>query len=295
MNDLDIFRKAASLLGSGQSVGIVTVVATTGSTPGKAGYKMLVFDEGKQTAGTVGGGLVEARMIEEAAKMLGQPGSRPFRFELGRTPDDENGLCGGSIELLVETFDPSSLPLVSRLVAAAQEDLARTPTVVLCGAGHVSYHIARHARAVHFRVTVCDDRPEYANAQRFPDADQIVVEEFDRIFDGMDIDDRSYVVIVTRGHKWDEVVLERALATKARYIGMIGSRRKTLTILENLAGKGVPKESLAKVYSPIGVSIGAVTPEEIALSVVCELVKVRRLGDGPSIGHMTICRPEEAP
>jgi xanthine dehydrogenase accessory factor len=294
MNDLDIFRKAASLLESGQPVGIVTVVATTGSTPGKVGYKMLVFDEGKQTAGTVGGGLVEARMIEEAARMLHQPGSRPFRFELGQTSEDENGICGGSVEFLVETFDSSSLPLMSRLVAAAQEDLARTPTVILCGAGHVSYHIARYARNVHFRVTVCDDRSEYANAQRFPDADRIVVEDFDRSFGDIEVDDRSYIVIVTRGHKWDEVVLEQALRTKAQYIGMIGSKRKTLTILGNLARKGVPKESLSRVYSPIGVSIGAVTPEEIALSVVCELVKIRRLGDEPSIGHMTVCRPEEA-
>jgi xanthine dehydrogenase accessory factor len=295
MNDLDIFRKAASLLESGQPVGIIRVVATTGSTPGKVGYKMLVFDEGKQTAGTVGGGLVEARMIEEAAKMLHQPGSRPFRVELGRTPDDENGICGGSIEFLIETFDPSSLPLMSRLVAAAEEDIAQAPTVILCGAGHLSYHIARYARNVHFRVIVCDDRPEYANAQRFPDADQIVVEEFKRVFDVVAVDDRSYIVVVTRGHQRDEVVLERALATKARYIGMIGSKRKTMTILENLAQKGVPKELLSRVYSPIGVSIGAVTPEEIALSVVCELVKIRRLGDEPPVGHMTICRREETP
>jgi len=168
----------------------------------------------------------------------------------------------------------------------------RAPMVILCGAGHLSYFIARYARSVHFRVTVCDDRSEYANAERFPDVDKIVVEDLERVFDGMQVDDYSYIVIVTRGHKCDEIVLERALRTRARYIGMIGSRRKTLTILERLGARGVPQAQLDRVYSPIGLSIGAVTPEEIALSVVCELVKIRRLGDEPPIGHMTASRRE---
>jgi xanthine dehydrogenase accessory factor len=145
---------------------------------------------------------------------------------------------------------------------------------------------------VHFRVIVCDDRSEYANAQRFPDADEIVVKEFDHVFDGMRVDERSYIVIVTRGHRCDQIVLEQALRTPARYIGMIGSRRKTLMILEKLGAAGVPQDSLDRVYSPVGLAIGAVTPEEIALSIVCELVKVRRLGDEPPVGHMTLSRRE---
>jgi xanthine dehydrogenase accessory factor len=144
-------------------------------------------------------------------------------------------------------------------------------------------------------VTVCDDRPEYANPERFPDADEIVVEDFERLFNRVQIDDRSYIVIVTRGHKCDQIVLEQALKTEARYIGMIGSKRKTLTIMEKLRGKGVPQDLLDKIYSPIGVSIGAVTPEEIALSIVCELVKIRRLGDGSRIGHMTVSKREDGP
>lgn len=295
MDDLELFRKAISLLDSGQRVALVTVTATTGSTPGKPGFKMLVFDGGTGAAGTVGGGLIEAKMIEEAARMLDRPASRTFRFELAGTSEDEKGICGGSVELLVETFDPAAMPLLAERARAAEEGLAQTPMVILCGAGHVSYYIARYAKGVHFRVTVCDDRSEYANRQRFPDADEIVVEDVERTFDKIRVDDRSYIVIVTRGHRCDMTALEQALRTPARYIGMIGSRRKTLTILEKLREQGVPQEQLDRVYSPIGLGIGAVTPEEIALSIVCELVKIRRLGDEPPVGHMTLSRREEHP
>jgi len=292
MDDLGLYRKAISLLDGGQHVALATVAATTGSTPGKEGFKMLVFDGGKSIAGTVGGGLIEAKMIEEAARMLDRPASRTFRFELAGTAEDEKGICGGSVELSIETFDAAALPLLAERARAAEEDLARMPMVILCGAGHVSYYIARCAKSVHFRVTVCDDRSEYANPQRFPDVDEIIVEDVERTFDRIRVDDRSYIVIVTRGHQSDTAVLEQALKTPARYVGMIGSRRKTLTILEKLREQGVPQDQLDRVYSPIGLSVGAVTPEEIALSIVCELVKIRRLGDEPPVGHMTLSRRE---
>jgi xanthine dehydrogenase accessory factor len=376
MDNIDLFRHATSALEQGQPVALVTVVATTGSTPGKVGYKMLAFGADEGIAGTVGGGLLEARMIEEARSLLDRPTVRLFRFQVGETPDDEKGICGGSVEFLIESFDAKSTPLFRELAATAEredsgvlvsiiapdgpprkvhlatteqieafgrvgpappstssqeldavgqappyaeivtvvkevaaagsggmrvsaggldvfvEPLAKPPTVVLFGAGHVSSHIARFARSVHFGVVVCDDRPEYANCVRFPDADQIVVEDFTRAFDKLRIDDRSYLVIVTRGHRYDGIVLEQAVQTEARYIGMIGSKRKTLTLLQNLRDKGVPQERLDQVYAPIGVSIGAVTAEEIALSIVSELVKIRRLGDGAQIGHLSLARRE---
>jgi len=352
MDDVHIFEKAISLLGAGESIALVTVVATTGSTPGKTGYKMLVWAKGQQIFGTVGGGLVEAEMIEQAGRMLSKPSSKTFQFDLGNTPDDEKGICGGSVELLIETFDKDALPLFHDLVGAADSDesavmlsliasdalprkilvrdalpagtgfsseivstirevaagdrgaarvsaggadafiesVSQAPTVVLLGAGHLSYHIARCAKGVHFRVTVCDDRGQYANRERFPDADAIIVADFGQVLDKVRIDRRSYVVIVTRGHKHDEIVLEQVLKTDAKYIGMIGSTRKTRTILDRLKQRGVSAELLGRVFSPIGISVGAVTPEEIALSIVCELVKIRRLGHEPEIGHLALCR-----
>lgn len=379
MDNIDLFRKAALALEQGRPVALVTVVATTGSTPGKVGYKMLVFGADESSAGTVGGGLLEAKMIEEARRLLYIPRVRLFHFQVGETPDDEKGICGGSVEFLIETFAPTSLPLFYELAAISDRDdhgvllsiiapdglprkihlataeqieafgrvglappfslsqrpdavgqappypeivdaakemvaagsggvrvsvgdlelfvepLAQAPTAVLFGAGHVSSHIARFARSVHFGVVVCDDRPEYANRVRFPDADKIVVEDFTRAFDKVRIDDHSYLVIVTRGHRHDGIVLEQAVQTEARYIGMIGSKRKTMTLLQDLRDKGVAQERLDRVYAPIGVSIGAVTAEEIALSIVSELVKIRRRGDGPEIGHMSLSRRETGP
>lgn len=327
MDDFDLFTKAASALETGQRIALVTVISTSGSTPGKVGYKMLVFAGYGETAGTVGGGPVEAAMKEEARKMLAEPKSRVYRFDLGATPEDEKGICGGSVELLIESFDKGKLPLFKELAAAADKDrggllishispgkpprklfvsdagqidanaggmpvfiesVARAPAVVIFGAGHLSYYIAKYAKSVHFRVTVFDDRSEYANRERFPDADTIVVEDFGRVLDRIPIDGNSYIVIVTRGHRCDEAVLEQVVTTQARYIGMIGSKRKTRLILERLGQRGIPQVLLHRIYSPIGLSIGAVTPEEIALSIVSELVKIRRLGRGSEVRHMAL-------
>jgi xanthine dehydrogenase accessory factor len=160
--------------------------------------------------------------------------------------------------------------------------------VFIFGAGHLSYYICRYAKSVTFRVTICDDRAEFANQERFPDADSIIVESFETVFDKIDVNKNSYIVIVTRGHASDEIVLERAVKTDAKYVGMIGSKKKTTTILKRLKEKGIPQVSLRRVYSPIGISIGAVTPQEIALSIVCELIKIRRLGDTSTPKHMRI-------
>jgi xanthine dehydrogenase accessory factor len=356
MDNRAIFGKAAAALQDGQQVALITVTATTGSTPGKVGYKMLVCERTPETAGTVGGGLVEAKMVAEARQMLGESARQLFQFELGTTPQDENGICGGSVEFLIETFDRTALPLFQELAAGGDNDtggvlvsilspedrprkihvpsvlptgtapgdefspeitaaiksvaatgepgvrvsagamsvfiesLAAAPTVVLFGAGHLAYHIARYAQSVHFRIVVCDHRSEYANRQRFPEADEVLVADFARVFEKLRIDRDCYLVIVTRGHACDGIVLEQAVRTEARYIGMIGSKRKTAIVMQKLVAKGVPQERLDKVYSPVGLSVGALTPEEIALSIVAELVKIRRLGDEPPVGHMTLSR-----
>ncbi len=353
MSDLQIYRKAASLLEAGQNAALITVVSTAGSTPGKVGYKMLVWGELPKTLGTVGGGLSEAEMMNAARNLLGHPASAVFKLDM--TADEgERGICGGSAEFLIETFDDASIPLfkqVSTAFARGQtgalvsvlrpglkpvksfvedldkiadvaglsllpkdleaiktsftkgpaakialsdgialfiERIAALPMLLIVGAGHIASHIVRLAGPLGFRTTVCDDRPEYANRQRFPEADNIIVDSFEGVFEKAGIDGDSYIVIVTRGHKADQAALEQAVKHCPRYIGMIGSKKKTRTIFESLKEKGVAADVLSGVYSPIGLSIGAVTPEEIAISIVSELVKVRRLGDAPAIGHMKV-------
>jgi xanthine dehydrogenase accessory factor len=353
MSDLQIYRKAASLLEAGQNAALITVVSTAGSTPGKVGYKMLVWGEPPQTLGTVGGGLSEAEMMNAARNLLGQPASAVFKLDM--TADEgERGICGGSVEFLIETFDDAYIPLfkqVSTAFARGQtgalvsvlrpglkpvksfvedldkiadvgglrlspkdieaiktsfarepaakialsdgtalffERIAALPMLLIVGAGHIASHIVRLAGPLGFRTTVCDDRPEYANRQRFLDADNIIVDSFEGIFEKAGIDGDTYVVIVTRGHRADRIALEQAIRHCPRYIGMIGSKNKSRIILESLKQKGVSADELGRVYSPIGLSIGAVTPEEIAISIVSELIKVRRSGDDAAIGHMKL-------
>jgi xanthine dehydrogenase accessory factor len=131
------------------------------------------------------------------------------------------------------------------------------------------------AKRVQFKVVVIDDREMFANRERFPEADEVIVSEFEKCFDRLNIDPSSYIVIVTRGHLYDGSVLEQAIKANARYIGMIGSKKKIRTLYQNLIEKGVPKETLDRVHAPIGIDIHSETPEEIGVSVVAELIKVR--------------------
>jgi xanthine dehydrogenase accessory factor len=353
MNDRQIYKKAAQLLETGQTIALVTVISATGSTPGKVGYKMLVWGRKAQTLGTVGGGLIEAKMITMAKDLLPKTQTRLYSFNLDGMPDDQKPICGGSIELLIKTFDKNSLPLfkdlstadnlpsaalisfispekppnkillkntdqpdsfsnlnfapetiksIKQIVATQQttktelpdgtqifiETISQQPKLFIFGAGHLACHISKYAKSVNFNVTIWDDRPEFANKDRFPDADNIIVDHYENVFGQLDTNDNSYIVIVTKGHKSDQTVLEKALKTSAKYIGMIGSRKKTSAILETLKERKVPQQAINRVYSPIGISIGALTPEEIALSIVAELLKIRRLGRTPKPNHMTI-------
>ncbi len=155
------------------------------------------------------------------------------------------------------------------------EPILSEPTVFLFGAGHVSQQVAPIAKKVHFKVVVIDDRAIFANHDRFPEADEVIVSEFEKCFSSLTIDESSYLVILTRGHLYDGVVLEQAIKTSARYIGMIGSRNKIQTLYKNLTKKGVSRETLERVHAPIGLDINSETPEEIAVSIVAELIQVR--------------------
>lgn len=155
------------------------------------------------------------------------------------------------------------------------EKISPAPKIFLFGAGHVSMFVAHLAKMVGFDITLIDDRKEFANKERFPGADKIVVTDFKHAFEKPEIFQNSYILIITRGHLYDKLVLEHALGTSASYIGMIGSMKKRNTIYKALMEQGVPKEELEKVYSPVGIDINAQTPEEIAVSIVGELIQKR--------------------
>ncbi len=155
------------------------------------------------------------------------------------------------------------------------EPVASEPTVFIFGCGHISTCLAPLVKIVGFKVVVVDDRPDFANRERFPEADEVVVDAFEGLLEKLRIDENSYLILVTRGHLYDRLLLEQALQTQARYIGMIGSRRKIRMLYESLVEKGISKTLLGGVHAPIGLEIGAETPEEIAVSILAELIQVR--------------------
>ena len=258
----DIYQEIVRVKAEGEEAALVTVISVTGSTPREEGAKMLVRADGS-IVGTIGGGRIEAQAIKEALEAIRR--GRPQRVSFSLEEGGELGMiCGGDTELFVE-------PILT------------APTVYIFGGGHIALTLAKTAKLLGFKIVVIDDRPEYANAQRFPEAEFALAEDFARSFQKLAIDRSSFVVIVTHDHKADETVLEGALSTEARYIGVIGSKTKNLAIFSHLLSKGIPQKQLNRVHAPIGVRIHAQTPEEIAISILAEIVGVRRApptGDG---------------
>jgi xanthine dehydrogenase accessory factor len=217
---------------------------------------MLVREDGS-IAGTIGGGCVEADVWAAAKEVMKSEAPRKMVFNLNHEASYDNGLiCGGTLEVFVEPILPQ-------------------PSVYLFGGGHVSVALATAVHAAGFAVGVVDDREQFANSARFPMAREIYA-TFEEAFGRIRPNDSTYLVIVTRGHKEDMRVLAWAVRTEARYIGMIGSKRKVLSVYQALEKEGFRREEFERVYAPMGLEIGALTPEEIALSVVAELVAVRR-------------------
>jgi xanthine dehydrogenase accessory factor len=254
---MDIFDEIAKLKHEGRRGALATIVNVRGSIPSVMAAKMLVRDDGS-IAGTVGGGCVESDVRKGAMDVMRDGKAKTFSFNLDQQPDDDNGVvCGGSLQVFVEPVVPA-------------------PRLYIFGAGHVGSAVYKIAALVGFETVVSDDREQYANRERFPDAHEIHAGEMDEIMSGLSPSDSSYIVIVTRGHRHDLRVLRWALETPARYIGMIGSGRKVLAIYQQLESEGVARESFERVFAPIGLDIQAATPEEIAVSVVAELIGIRR-------------------
>ena len=254
---MDIFDEIAKLKHEGKRGALATIVNVRGSIPSVMAAKMLIRDDGS-IAGTVGGGCVESDVRKGAIEVMRDGKPRTFNFNLDQQPDDDNGVvCGGSLQVFVEPVVPA-------------------PRLYIFGAGHVGLAVYKIATLVGFETVVSDDREQYANRERFPDAREIHAGDIDEIMSSVSPGDSSYIVIVTRGHRYDLRVLRWALGTPAFYIGMIGSGRKVLAIYQQLESEGVAPESFSRVFAPIGLDIQAATPEEIAVSVVAELIARRR-------------------
>ncbi|MGE5126092.1 MAG: XdhC family protein [Betaproteobacteria bacterium] len=253
----DVLEAVLQAEASGEPAAMVTVVATEGSTPQKAGARMLVFGDGR-IVGTIGGGCLEAEMSWRAREAIG--GRRPRLVSYDLTPDQagEDGLvCGGRMQVFIEPIEG-------------------TPVLCLFGAGHVAQPLARMAKACGFRVELADDRVKFANAERFPEADAIVVDDFVAAAGRMTLGPNSYAIVVTRGHKGDGEALQAVLGRGLRFVGLLGSKPKVVHIFAALEEKGVPREELARVHAPLGLEIGAQTPDEIAVSILAEMIAVRR-------------------
>ena len=254
---MDIYEKIVELKGNGVRAALATVVAVEGSTPGKPAFKLLVTESG-DTFGSVGGGCMESKVIAAAKEVIREEEARLLSFHLSE--EEESGpeglICGGKAEVYIE-------PIVA-------------PHIILMGAGHVAKAIAQVGRIAGFGVVVVDDREEYANQERFPGASKIVVAPFEEALLSLPVNRSSYVAILTRTHQQDEACLRQALKTDAAYIGMIGSKTKVRKISARLLEDGFRQEDLNRVHAPIGLEIEAETSEEIAVSVLAQMIQTKR-------------------
>ena len=235
----------------GEPVGLATIVNSP-VRPDRLGAKLLLRADGT-VSGTLGAPKLDELALETAHRIAHIGNNESISTEDGT-------------EIFVEGF-------------------TTPPTLVMVGGGHVGKATADLANILGYRVYLVDDRPEFSNEGRFPYAEQTIVTPYDRWSDHLSINVNSYIVVATRGHRYDDMALESALRSRARYIGLLGSRRKTLMIYRRLIEQGVTKDRVKEVFAPIGLNIGALTPEEIAVSIMSEIIMVRRGGDG---GRMTM-------
>jgi xanthine dehydrogenase accessory factor len=254
---MDLYEEIVRLRKDGRRGAVATIVNVRGSIPSFKTAKMLVRDDGS-IVGTIGGGCVEAEVWQAAREVMELERPRTLTFDLNQDPKYDTGLvCGGTLEIFVEPVLPPA-------------------DLYIFGAGHVAASLYKVAKIAGFDITVVDDRETYANRERFPEAQQVIADDFEKAAARLAPSESSYIVIVTRGHRDDMRMLRWAVQTPARYVGMIGSKRKTITIFKELQAEGLPAHLFDRVHAPVGLDIGAITPEEIAVSITAELIAKRR-------------------
>jgi xanthine dehydrogenase accessory factor len=264
---MDLYEEIVKLRQEGRRGAVATIVNVRGSVPSFETAKMLVRDDGS-ILGTIGGGCVEADVWQSAREVMESEKPRTLTFNLNQNPKYDTGLvCGGTLDVFIEPVLPPAL-------------------LYVFGAGHVSVNLYKVAKSAGFDVSVIDDRETYANRERFPEAKEVIAEDFDKAMADLTPSESSYIVIVTRGHRDDLRVLRWAVQTRAKYIGMIGSKRKTIAIFRELTAEGLAEQLFERVHAPVGLDIGAITPEEIAVAITAELISVRRHAER-ALPHMS--------
>jgi xanthine dehydrogenase accessory factor len=255
-----IFQSLANLEQNNQSAILCTVVKTSGSTPRHSASKMLVYPDGK-IVGTVGGGELENQVILEAKHALDHNENKLIEFNMTDPSRGDVGICGGQVMVYIEPIVPS-------------------PLILIIGGGHVGKAVSHLAKWLGFRVAISDDRPEFCTPQSNPDADIFFPIEMKNLPSQLIINDQTYLILTTRGVSVDIEGLPELLKTKAKYIGIIGSKRRWSETVRNLSAKGVSVDQLSRVHSPIGLELNAETPEEIAVSIMAEIIMLQHKGTG---------------
>jgi len=251
--DTTIYREILNCKEQGVPSALAILVRCEGSSPQKEGAKLLVRADGS-TVGTIGGGVLEVEVIAAGRRVIQQGTPSTLSLEL---TEAHGHACGGRVLVYVEPILPD-------------------PHLVILGAGHVGRALSKVARFVGFRVTVADDRPEYANRASLPNADEVVISDFSQVFTQISADEHTYVVIATRGHEHDQEAATATLGTDAAYVGLVGSSRKRSTLETSLRQQGFSEREIDRVHTPAGLAIGSVTPEEIAVSIMAQIIQHRR-------------------
>ncbi|MFH1729091.1 MAG: xanthine dehydrogenase accessory protein XdhC [Pseudomonadota bacterium] len=252
MEAYKIQKQILEAMESSKKAAVITVIKTEGSAPQKPGAKMIVYED-KLIVGTIGGGAIEFKLTEDALNVIESGKAQMFSYNLGA----QLGMCcGGKMDAFIEPTEPLK-------------------KLVIFGAGHISAELVPLAKKIGFHVTVIDDREDFANKERLPQADEVIFEHYDYTLDKLTFDNSTFIVIVTHQHKYDDEILTRIIDKEYAYLGMIGSKTKFEKTKLRLKSQNFSDQIISKVHTPIGIKISAKTPFEIALSISCELVNYK--------------------
>ena len=257
--DAEILKQLACLLEEGRRIALCTIIEKKGSGPRDVGAKMIVSEDGR-TVGTLGGGSLERALIDESLKALREGKPRKAVFSLGGGGEgaiETKLICGGELTIFIDTIEPKQ-------------------RLIIIGAGHIAYSLAKLADILGFSLVIVDDNKELANRERFPMAQEIITGKFNEILDKIEVDSRDFVVIVHGEPEHDYIALEKIVKKRPTYVGLIGSKSKATTLVKRLKEAGISDEDLKLLHAPIGLDIDAQTPEEIGISILAEVINEKR-------------------